>query len=392
MKTGPAKRAIQSFFGAERRETITRFLYAIIISVIALDTIMIVIRRWDTNSATTTTPALIVLLLLQLVLIVLMRRGFVDQAALILVIGSWVVVTYIIWSADGVHDVALYLYFAILLIAALITNWRVITVLSILSIGFIWILAVAELQRRRLPHPDAPLSLARDLTAIFSLLVILIYLVVNNVTRSLDVVREGEKKYRIFVEQSIEGIYYLAFDQPISIHLPAEEQVKLIYERGYIAECNDILAHIYGYHSSDELQGVQWLEVQKEGAIDSMSNQATLNLVRENYRSGNVETVEINRSGQMVSFLNNTVGVIREDCLTGLWGTKLDISILKNTEAALRQSEARMRALLNAVPDMIFEISRDGKFIEFHGGRIRVEGEPGRGTTLFFTLHTPTNR
>jgi len=45
MKTGPARQVLQSFFGLERRQTITRFLYAIIIRVIVIDTIMIVIRQ-----------------------------------------------------------------------------------------------------------------------------------------------------------------------------------------------------------------------------------------------------------------------------------------------------------------------------------------------------------
>jgi two-component system, LuxR family, sensor kinase FixL len=490
MKTGPARQALQSFFGLERRQTISRFLYAIIISVIGLDSIMIVVRHWDTSSATVTTPALLLLLLLQFLMLLLLKRGYVNQAAYILVIGSWVVVTYLIWNADGIRDVALYLYFVILLIAALITDWQLIFILSLLSISFIWIIAIAEVQGLRAHHLDAPLSIARDLTAIFILLVILIYLVVNSVARSLDAVREGEKKfrkifhvspvaisistltdgslvdandaffeltgykresaigkstvqlgvwqnegeysgfierlleqkslqnpaykfisitghertalafyelielenkpavlsmlyditeqrtaqtallaserkYRFFVEQSIEGIWYLAFDQPISIRLPAEEQVKLIYERGYMAECNNVLAQMYGYSSSDELQGVHWLDLQKDGVLDPSSYESTLQLVHENYRSGNLETVENTRNGQPVYFLNNTVGIIQDDCLIGLWGTKLDISILKNTEEALRHSETRMRALLNAVPDMIFEISRDGTFLQF---------------------------
>jgi hypothetical protein len=195
MKTRSARQVLQSFFGVERHETITRFLYAILISVIVLDTIIILLRLSDTKTfVSQATVALIILLLLQFVLLYMVWRGFVNQAAFILVIGSWVVVTYLIWSADGVRDVALYLYFVILLIAALITNWRVIIILAILSIGFIWIFAIAEVQGQRLPHLDAPLSVAWDLTAIFILLVILIYLVVNSVARSLDAVREGEKK------------------------------------------------------------------------------------------------------------------------------------------------------------------------------------------------------
>jgi signal transduction histidine kinase len=43
----------------------------------------------------------------------------------------------------------------------------------------------------------------------------------------------------------------------------------------------------------------------------------------------------------------------------------MDITQLKNTEKALAQSEARIRALLNAIPDMIFELSRDGTILQF---------------------------
>jgi len=490
MKPSPARQVFQPFWGLERRQTITRFLYAIIISAIVIDTVIILLRLWDTETfVSMTTWVLITLLLLQFFLLVMIRQGYVDQAAFLLVVGSWVVVSFLIWSADGVRDVAIYLYIVIILTAALLTDWQVSITLTLLSIAAIWIFAIAEAQGLRIPHTDTPLNLARDLTAIFGLLAIVIYLVVNSVARSLAAVREGElkfrkvfqvspvaisistlegllvdaneafflltglprepsigkstvelglwgseaelvnfnarlleqkssqnpvfkftrssgqertavafyelielenhpavlsmfydsteqrtaqmalqaseKKYRNFIEQSIEGIWYLAFDEPIPVYLPAEEQVKLIYKRGYIAECNDVLAQMYGYPSSEAIHGARLLDPQKGETLDPLNYQATFKLVRENYRSGNRETKEINRSGETVYFLNNAVGVIQDGCLLGLWGTQLDITALKHTEEALRRSESRMRALLNAIPDMIFEISRDGTILQF---------------------------
>lgn len=491
MKPGSASQVLQSFFGLERRGTITRFLYAILISAIVVDAAIILLRLWDTKTfVSPATWILIALLFLQVFLLYLVRRGYVDQAAFILVTSAWVAVTYLIWSAEGVRDVALYLYFVILLVAALLTSWRLTFILSALSIGFIWVFAIAEAQGLRTPHMDSPLNVARDLTAIFILLVIMIYLVVNSVARSLEAVREGEKKfrkifevspvaisistladgilvdaneaffeltghhretaigksiaelgiggdemerassnarlleqkslqnpsfkftsmtgqerialafyelidlgnrpavlsmfyditeqrkaqmalqasekkYRNFVKQSIEGIWLLAFDEPISTQLPAEEQVELIFRYGYIAECNNTIAQMYGYPSSDELRGIRLLDLQAGRIPDPMNYQATLKLVQENYRSGNRETREIDRHGEPVYFLNNSVGVIKDDYLVGLWGTQLDITALKKTEEALRRSEARLRALLNAIPDMIFEFNRDGKILQF---------------------------
>lgn len=39
---------------------------------------------------------------------------------------------------------------------------------------------------------------------------------------------------------------------------------------------------------------------------------------------------------------------------------------LRNTEAALRKSEAENRAILQALPDMLFRFSRDGHFLQYH--------------------------
>ncbi len=491
MNFEPIRQAFQPLFGLERRETVSRLLYAILVSVIVVDSIEIIHRLWETKaSVTPTLRVLIALLVLQFILLYMVKRGYIDAAALTQVGVSWLLVTYQAWSADGIRDIAIYIYFLIILVAALLINWRVSILLCVLSIAAIWVFAIAEAWGLHSPHTDPPLTMAADLTAIFILLILLVYLVVNNVVRSLEAVRIGEEKfrkvfhgspvaisitsmreghlldaneaylnligydretalgkttidlgfwsnaserakfvqkikeqkslqnpaykltnhsgqervtlafyelidvenepvilsmfhditdqkkvqqalqaseqkYRNFIEQSIEGIWYLAFDELISTDLPAEEQVELIYKHGYIAECNDVLAQMYGYSSSSEMYGMRLLDVGAGESLDPMSYQATLKLVRENYRSGNRETRELTRDGETVYFLNNAVGVTKDRYLVGLWGTQLDITALKNAEDALRRSESRIRALLNSIPDMIFEFRRDGTILQF---------------------------
>jgi PAS domain S-box-containing protein len=175
----------------------------------------------------------------------------------------------------------------------------------------------------------------------------------------------SEEKYRNFVEQSMEGIWLLGFDHPISLDLTPEEQTQQIYRYGYVQECNDSVARMYGYTSSDEFRGARVLDLGAVETLNEINFQATLKLVRDGYRSGNRETMERRLNGEMAYFLNNAVGIIEDNHLVGLWGTQLDITALKKADEALRRSEARTRGLLNAIPDMIFELGRDGTILQF---------------------------
>ena len=486
------RQTFRPLFGVERRETTSRFLYAILISALIVNSTIIILRLLDgaTVSSSLTVRVMGVLIIVQLLLLFIVKKGHVTLAAVLLIGLSWIGTTYQIWNADGIRDVAVFIYFVLILVAALLTNWQFSMAVSAASIISIWIFAIREANGLQVTHVDAPLHIARDLTGILVLFISVLYLVINTLQHSLDAVRQSEEKfhrifnvspvaiaiasleegylldanqaywkltglepglaigkttvelgswstyaerqrfvnllkerkslhnpaykitgvsgeerttlafyelidferklallamfyditdqkhsqlaleaseqkYRNFVERSMEGIWFLSFDQPIPIRLPPEEQVRLIYQSGYISDSNDVLAQMYGYNSSIEIRGARLLDLQAGGELTETNYQATLKLVKDGYRSGNRETREQARDGKTVHFLNNAVGVIENDCLIGLWGTQLDITILKNTEEALRLSEARTRALLDAIPDMIFEFKRDGTILQY---------------------------
>ncbi len=175
----------------------------------------------------------------------------------------------------------------------------------------------------------------------------------------------SEEKYRNFVGQSLEGVWLLAFDRPIPTNLPPREQVELIYRYGYFAECNNVLARMYGFKSGDEFRGTRLFSPELGMTVDTVDNEITLKFVENGYRSENRESSRVNKDGEIVYYLNNVVGVVQDGFLTGMWGTQLDITALKNAEAAQRQSEGRLQALLDAIPDMIFELKRDGTITRF---------------------------
>nr|MDQ3006171.1 PAS domain S-box protein [Chloroflexota bacterium] len=64
---------------------------------------------------------------------------------------------------------------------------------------------------------------------------------------------------------------------------------------------------------------------------------------------------------QVISFYE-LIQIGEEQCILSMFH---DMSVQKNTLQALQKSEARIRALLEAMPDMIFELSTDGVYVDF---------------------------
>jgi hypothetical protein len=209
------RQAFRPLFGLERRETITRFLYAILISAMVIDLVMIVHRLFvgATLSSSTTLRVLIAMFVLLFLLLLVARRGHLRLATLTLVAFAWLGVTYQAWSADGVRDVAVYVYIVIIFVAALLINWQISIALSILSIISIWVFAITEAAGLRVQHVDPPLSMAVDLTAIFVILLLLIYLVIDTVRYSLEAVRSGEEKFRKVFHVSPVAIAIASLDE-----------------------------------------------------------------------------------------------------------------------------------------------------------------------------------
>ena len=136
---------------------------------------------------------------------------------------------------------------------------------------------------------------------------------------------ENESKYKSFIEKTSEGVSYLEFSEPVDISLPFEEQVKCIYKTGIVAECNLAFAKMYGIDSADEIRGKSLFELHG-GDSNPVNINAFLALHDNDYNVQNVVSEEITVDGRKVVFLNNSVGIIKDNHLVGIWGTQIDIT------------------------------------------------------------------
>jgi len=176
--------------------------------------------------------------------------------------------------------------------------------------------------------------------------------------------QQSEERYQSFVSQIFEGIYRTEFDRPIDVTLPTETQIDRIYENAYMAECNQALAEMYHLPSVNDLVGVRLIDA--HGGKDNPVNRATFRRFIENgYKSLNDETFEYTADGQPVWFSSNTLGIVENGYLIRLWGTALVITERKQAEQALRTSQVKLRAILDATPFPIALVDTQDNVIDF---------------------------
>ena len=171
---------------------------------------------------------------------------------------------------------------------------------------------------------------------------------------------KSEERYRTFLEQSSEGIWCIELEVPISLDCPEDEQIQHFYQYVYLAECNNVMAQMYGCSRAEEIISARLGDFL---APSDPHNIAYLrNFIRSNYRLIDAESHEIDKQGNSKYFLNNLVGIVENGLLVRAWGTQRDITERKRAEAALCQREDQLRLITNAVPVQISYVDGEQRY------------------------------
>lgn len=112
-------------------------------------------------------------------------RGYVKPASFLFIITLWSGLSYVAWAADGIRDIAFFAYTIPILIAGLLVGWRGAATVTLFSILSGWALAYAESTRLFIPTLDEPLNFARDMTGVFILIGVLLYLIITSLQSTL---------------------------------------------------------------------------------------------------------------------------------------------------------------------------------------------------------------
>jgi two-component system, cell cycle sensor histidine kinase and response regulator CckA len=152
-----------------------------------------------------------------------------------------------------------------------------------------------------------------------------------------DALRRSEETYRMFVTQSAEGIYRTEHEPPVPLNLPLDEQIALSLKSGYIAECNDAMARMYGYKEARELIGARLSALLI--ADDPVTKEFMVEFLRPGYRITNWESHERDARGQTKIFRNSMIGIVEDGKLARTWGIQRDVTEQMHLEEQLRNAQ-----------------------------------------------------
>ncbi|MEW6470588.1 MAG: PAS domain-containing protein, partial [Bacteroidota bacterium] len=155
-----------------------------------------------------------------------------------------------------------------------------------------------------------------------------------------------QEKYQAFIRNSSEGIWLFETDSSIPTNLPPAEQVKLMFERGYLADANDAMARMYGCKSAAELIGTRLPDMMVQ--TDPRNIAYLTAFVESGYRLQGTESHEKDKDGNDRIFRNSLVGIVEDGLLSRVWGTQVDVTAQYAMTRQLQEGQDRLSLALRA--------------------------------------------
>ncbi len=177
-------------------------------------------------------------------------------------------------------------------------------------------------------------------------------------------IEESEQRYKNFVQQSTEGIWRIELKEVLDVSTSLKEMIAHCFNHAYIAECNDAYAKMYGFTGAEELLNIPLSKLwPRENAA---SIKYFTGFIKNGFKATEAISYEYNRNGEQVIFLNTMMGIVEGNFLSRVWGTRRNITDQKKAEKALAESENHLKAIVQANPECIKLLDKEGIILEMN--------------------------
>lgn len=174
----------------------------------------------------------------------------------------------------------------------------------------------------------------------------------------------SQERFQSLMSHTSEGFYLFELPEPISIDLPIDEQIRILY-RATMVECNKAQAHMYGYDSPDDVLGKLLSDF--HGVTDIPEN---INFLTEwiaaGYKISGMVSRERTRQGSTVWFSNNVVGIVENGTLLRIWGSQTDITQMKRVEEEIKKERNLSNMIVDSLPGMFYMFDMQGRFLRWN--------------------------
>jgi len=157
-----------------------------------------------------------------------------------------------------------------------------------------------------------------------------------------EALRQSEKRFRDLAELSPQQLFEIDVE-------------------GNVMFANRQALDIYGYAREDLERGLNYLQLFVPEERERMKADMQRILAGDEVSALEYTALRRDRTAFPVLIYPNLI--VREGKPVGIRGIAIDITERKQAENALRESVANNRAVLNAIPDLMFQVSADGTFV-----------------------------
>ncbi|HTP10231.1 MAG TPA: GAF domain-containing protein [Anaerolineae bacterium] len=217
-------------YTAEDKAQIARNLNVLLPAAMLLLGIQVVLALVEDPRISFFKGAIVVLIVVLAGLWILERRGYVLLAATLLIIIAFVSMVFIASQANRLFDGAFAGLIVVILMAGVLLGWKAAIVMTALSIAAAWWLSSLYAAERVILDANAPSEYARDVSIVYALVAVLLYLLIRNLQQAVSRSRADEQIVR---EQNAE----LTAMQTTLEHQVAErtEQLRTAADVGRVA-------------------------------------------------------------------------------------------------------------------------------------------------------------